>query len=559
MSSLQQTFSSMSNPKFNELQWVIQIRKTLEEELEDDSEIPVSIFDVPKPLVASDPESYTPQQVAIGPYHYCRPELYEMNRYKVTAAKRTQKQLQSLKFQHLVDQLTSFEQRIRAYYHKYLEFNGETLGWMMAIDASFFLEILQVYAVQEGKTLTRVSSRMAHLVDHTGNKSAHHAILRDMVMLENQIPLFVLRKVLEFQFPSLECADDMLVSMLMGLCKVVCPFKMNVEDMPKIQVSSCCHLLDFLYHMITPKLEAGPSEIAEAEDQGEGTSHKENSSNNTNFVKQFLEEVWKLLSKLNKGPVRLLKNILVSGPVKVIFKLPWTILSNLPGFAILKQPVAYLFSSQDKEAVKPEEENSGNGISKPPLIEEITIPSVTDLSKSGVKFLPSNGSISSISFDAKTFTFHLPITSLDGNTEVILRNLVAYEASTASGPLVLARYTELMNGIIDTEEDVKLLREKGIILNRLKSDEEVANLFNGMSKSIRLTKVPFLDKAIEDTNKYYNGRWKVKMKKFFKTYVFGSWQFLALLAAIFLLLLMTLQAFCSVYSCSRIFHINTTT
>ncbi|KAK9923034.1 hypothetical protein M0R45_031469 [Rubus argutus] len=147
MSSLQQTFSSMSNPNFNELQWVIQIRKTLEEELEDDSEIPVSIFQVPKSLLASDPESYTPQQVAIGPYHYCRPELHDMNRYKVTAAKRTQKQLQSLKFQHLVDQLTSFEQRIRSYYHKYLEFNCETLGWMMAIDASFFLEILQVYAV----------------------------------------------------------------------------------------------------------------------------------------------------------------------------------------------------------------------------------------------------------------------------------------------------------------------------------------------------------------------------------------------------------------------------
>ena len=130
---------------------------------------------------------------------------------------------------------------------------------------------------------------------------------------------------------------------------------------------------------------------------------------------------------------------------------------------------------------------------------------------------------------------------------------MAYEASTVSGPLVLARYTELMNGIIDTKEDVKLLREKGIILNHLKSDEEVANLFNGMSKSIRLT---FLDKAIEDANKYYNGRWKVKMREFFKTYVFGSWQFLALLAAILLVLLMTLQAFCSVYSCSRIFHID---
>ncbi|KAK9923044.1 hypothetical protein M0R45_031479 [Rubus argutus] len=179
MSSLQQTFSSMSNPNFNELQWVFQIRKTLEEELEDDSKIPISIFEVHKSLLARGPESYTPQQVAIGP--------------------------------------------IRSYYHKYLEFNGETLGWMMAIDASFFLKILQVHAVQEGRTMTKVFSRMAHLVDHAGRKSAHHAILRDMVMLENQIPLFVLRKSVEFQFPSLECVDDMLLSMLMGLCKELCP------------------------------------------------------------------------------------------------------------------------------------------------------------------------------------------------------------------------------------------------------------------------------------------------------------------------------------------------
>ncbi|KAM1165925.1 hypothetical protein ACFX2G_025721 [Malus domestica] len=558
MSSLQQSFSSKSSSNFNEFQWVIQIRKTLEEELDDDSEIPVSIFNVPKTLLASDPDSYTPQEVAIGPYHYLRPELYEMERYKVAAAKRTQKNLQCLKFQNLVDQLIKLEPRIRGCYHKYLDFNGETLGWMMAIDASFLLEMVQVYGAKEGKILTRVSSKMSRLVDYSGRNSAHHSILRDLVMLENQIPLFVLRKMLEFRFQSLETADEMLLSMLMGLCKELSPFKMKDEDLPKIKVSECAHLLDFLYQMITPKLERRPSEIVEAEDQGEGTDEdkESKSTKSPNYVKQFLEEVWNLLSKLNKGPVRLLKNILVSGPIKVIFKLPWTILSSLPGFALLKQPVAYLFSSQDKEEIKPENESSVN---KPPLVEEITIPSVSDLMESGIRFVPTKGCISSISFDPKTVTLYLPATSLDVNAEVILRNLVTYEASNASGQLVFTRYTEMMNGIIDTEEDAKLLREKGIILNRLKSDEEVANLFNGMSKSIRLTKVPFLDQAIEDVNKYYNGRWKVKMAKIFKVYVVGCWPILALLAAVFLLLLMALQAFCSVYSCGRIFHINTTT
>jgi len=251
-----------------------------------------------------------------------------------------------------------------------------------------------------------------------------------------------------------------------------------------------------------------------------------------------------------------LLQVLVSGPVKLILKLPWTILSKLPGFSILKQPVEYFFSSQDKEEAKPANETSSSN--KPPLVEEISIPSVTELASSGVRFLPTNGSISTVAFDAKTFTFYLPRVSLDINTEVVLRNLVAYEASNASGPLVFTRYTELMNGIIDTEEDVKALREKGIILNRLKSDGEVANLWNGMSNSIRLTKVPFLDKVIEDVNKYHGRRWRVKVGKFMKAYVFGSWQFLTLLAAISLLLLMTLQSFCSVYSCARILPVKTT-
>ena len=550
---------SQSDYKFDELKWIIQIRRTLEEELEYDSEVPVSIFNVPKALMAGDPDSYTPQQVALGPYHYWRPELYEMQRYKLAAAKRYQKQLQSLNFQTLVDQLIKFDPRIRACYHKYLDFNGETLAWMMAIDASFLLEFLQIYAIKKGKVIARVSSRMSHLVDYAGRKSAHNTILKDMVMLENQIPLFVLRKMLEFQFPSLEAADDMLLSMLVGLCKELSPFKL-VEDLPKIPVpAECAHLLDFLYHMIVPKLEE-PSEIIEVvvDDQNQDMQGKEKSSSNSSYVKQFLDVIWNMLSKLNCGPISLIKKVLVSRPVKVILKLPWTILSNLPGFTILKQPVEYFFFSQEKE-VKPENETSGlnNNISKPPSVEEITIPSVSDLSKAGFHFLPTNGTISTITFDIKKATIYLPTVGIDVNTEVILRNLVAYEASNASGPLVFTRYTELMNGIIDTEEDVKLLRERGIILNRLKSDEEVANLWNGMSKSIRLTKVPFLDKVIEDVNKYYNGRWSVKAGKFLKLYVFGSWQFLTLLAAILFLVMMAIQAVCSVYSCSRILRVST--
>ncbi|XAR50502.1 hypothetical protein NMG60_11004845 [Bertholletia excelsa] len=516
---------------FDEERWVIQIRRTLEEELEEDGDIPVSIFSVPKNLLASDPESFIPQEVAIGPYHHWRPQLYEMERYKVAAAKRAQRRFENIKYHDLVDQLLKLESRIRASYHRYLDFNGETLAWMMAVDVSFLLEFFQVYALRQGNVLARVSSRMSHLVDIEGRKSAHNAILRDIIMLENQIPLFILRETLEFQVSSPELAYEMLLSMLIGLCKELSPFK-TPKGLTNLQVSDYTHLLDFLYTTMVPKSEAHSSEIIEIDEQSnEATERKGDSVEKKNYVKQLLSEVWKLLSKLNKAPIRVIKKVLFSRPVKAILKLPWTILSNLPGFKVLKLP--------------------------PPSVEQITIPSVTEMFKAGIKFMPTKGNISTVGFDPTTASLSLPTITLGVNTETVLRNLVAYETCNGSGPLVFTRYTELMNGIIDTDEDVKLLRESGIILNHLKSDLEAANLWNGMSRPVRLTKVPLLDKVIEDVNKHYNGRWKIKVKKMVKSYVFGSWQFLTLLAATFLLLLMTLQAFCSVYSCSRLFQIKT--
>lgn len=265
-------------------------------------------------------------------------------------------------------------------------------------------------------------------------------------------------------------------------------------------------------------------------------------------MKQLMQEIWNVLSKVYKGPSRLMTLV-----EKIALS---NIMSKVPILSVLKQPAKQLFFSKKSESFKNEtgSNRSTTRVTKPPLVEEITIPSVSELAKYGVRFSPTNGGISTISFDPKTITLGLPSISLDVNTEVILRNLVAYEASIASGPLVFTRYTELMYGIIDTEEDLKLLRRQGIILNHLKSDSEAAELWNGMSKSIKLTKVAHIDKVIEDLNKYYNGRWAVKAQKTLKSYVYNSWQFLTLLAAVMLLLLTAVQAFCSVYSCPRVFH-----
>ncbi|XP_024036965.1 putative UPF0481 protein At3g02645 [Citrus sinensis] len=363
---------------------------------------------------------------------------------------------------------------------------------------------------------------MLRLLDYAGTKAAHNAILRDMVILENQIPLFVLRKKIKVQYSSLESADDILQAMLLGFCQELLPFQI-LKDIPKINVSERAHLLDFLYGTIVPKAEQ-KSEITEvADDQGEDKQATQKYFGDQTYIKKIIQ-----------------------GDVEVAFKA-----EQRANLSYQKALIQYMLFPEENKSDDEGSYSSNSDMNKPPLVEEITIPSVTELYKSSVSFSATNGNILTISFDTNTATLHLPSVSLDVNSKVILRNLVAYEASNASGTLVFTRYTELMNGIIDTEEDVKLLRRKGILLNRLKSDAEVADLWNGMSKSIKLTKVPHLNKVIEDVNNYYNNRLTVRFWKYTKLYVFSSWQFFTLLATNMLLLLMIWQAFCSIYNCRK--------
>lgn len=150
------------------------------------------------------------------------------------------------------------------------------------------------------------------------------------------------------------------------------------KDCPEVIVSECAHLLDFLYAMIVPKLEE-QTDLVQLEDQHRDKEDSEKSI--VNYVKQFLGEVWRVLSKLATALISLINKVLQCRAMKIITLLPWTVISNLPGVGLIKQPVEYLFFSQDKEATKADDGNlsSDNVINKPPLMEEIVIPSVKEL------------------------------------------------------------------------------------------------------------------------------------------------------------------------------------
>eukprot|EP01018_Ginkgo_biloba_P030079 Gb_36957 [translate_table: standard] len=544
-----ESLARMEGWKFDEKLWVIQIKESMEEE---EKELSISVFNVPKELQAAKPEAYIPQAVSIGPYHHWRSELYEMERYKLAAARRAQRRINGHKFDSVVEEFQKHVCQIRSCYHKFLDYSDETLAWLMALDASFVLEYLQFYVNKDlGKALENWGPA---LFDPNGRTAAHNAIVRDLTMLENQVPLFLLQKLLEMQSESKEKAEETLSCLVREACTELSPFEFALPKNLTDNLKHRGHILELLYYALVPI--CGEQDEKACEDKGPKPSI------DTKPVREAVMPLWRAFSSLNSGPVRRLlalpQRVMRGRPMQLVTKLPWRLLSTLGGLPVLrtfKGPLTFLFKTSDgKEGDTKQEGRAGQRDKTavtPPLRDELQIPCVADLYHAGVKFAPSDGDLTSIRFDWKTITLYLPEVRLDTNTEVILRNMVAFEASAAPGALVFTRYTDFMNGIIDTVEDVSLLRKSGIIYNHLQSDAEVASMWNSMGKCVRLTKVRFMDVVIADVNKYYNRRWNVAMAGYVKRYIFDSWQFLSLLAAIVLLSLTCLQSFCSVYDCKK--------
>ena len=154
-----------------------------------------------------------------------------MEHYKHTSSKIVQKYFKpQTKFADLVKTFEQNDTLIRASYHRFLDLNKETLAWRFAIDASFLFEYLQTYSAKKEGSLTRISSKMSHLIDYTGRKTAHQAILRDIIMLENQIPLFLLKEIHEIYNYNNEFSDPIFSSMLLGFCKDLSPLKEAITD-----------------------------------------------------------------------------------------------------------------------------------------------------------------------------------------------------------------------------------------------------------------------------------------------------------------------------------------
>ncbi|OMO66493.1 hypothetical protein CCACVL1_21112 [Corchorus capsularis] len=499
---------SIFTSSFSEQKWVAEITAIMENEKEA-KEVLVSVFEVPEALRSVNTEAYTPQLLAFGPFHHFKPKLYQMQRFKVAAATKAQSDWLAVDFQQLVAHVKQPQLRIRTCYQTHLDIQKDTLACLMAIDGLALLKLLHS-SLSYYKNSHKSSSKNP-FDDFYGRSPDLDMILRDILMLENQIPMILLAAIAE-KYREPHNNLQYFVEFIEAISPLQLASKVRATDVVNYK-----HLLDLFYQLICHGTDSS--------EQVEIPIDQDSSSNapDCGVFKKFLASLSKLDLRCAALPEKLVKLLLSS--------------LELLGIS------AHDFFDKDRA----------------------WIPTASRLTKTGVTFSVCEG-IRDIKFDKKTLVLELPVITLNAKrdqgkilnskrtTDVILRNLIAFESLSKdrSQSLPFTRYTQLMNGLIDNDKDANVLKRANIIKGDLAS-VEIANLFNGLSESIEPKDRDInIDNAIKNINRYYDNTLRVKTNKLLKKYIYSSWKFLTFLTTFLLLTMMALETFCSFYACKTV-------
>ncbi|KAI3835061.1 hypothetical protein MKX03_020355 [Papaver bracteatum] len=164
------------------------------------------------------------------------------------------------------------------------------------------------------------------------------------------------------------------------------------------------------------------------------------------------------------------------------------------------------------------------------------IPSAAELSRAGVRFKKGyeNNNFMDIEFTSDGI-FEIPPTYIYCGTDTMIRNLIATE-QLYSWRNKMTSYAVLMDSLINSAEDVAVLRKAGIFKSFLGCDEDVFNVFNKLGSEVILKKNSYSDLE-KEVNKYYKMRrhiWKATLKR---EYFNNPWSIISVCAAVLLILL----------------------
>ncbi|MCL7026993.1 hypothetical protein MKW94_007330 [Papaver nudicaule] len=164
------------------------------------------------------------------------------------------------------------------------------------------------------------------------------------------------------------------------------------------------------------------------------------------------------------------------------------------------------------------------------------IPSASELQRAGVTFKKGSKEVSfmDVKFGMDGIFEMSPI-HIHDDSELIFRNLIACEQSYSTRDNMTS-YAVLMDSLIDSAEDVEILRKQGIItVHNLGCDEDVAKIFNKLR--FHTGAADNYSKLNKEVMKYYRQSWHRWQASLKREYFGNPWTIVSLLAAVLLILL----------------------
>ncbi|KAM0060991.1 hypothetical protein Hdeb2414_s0004g00130691 [Helianthus debilis subsp. tardiflorus] len=138
-------------------------------------------------------------------------------------------------------------------------------------------------------------------------------------------------------------------------------------------------------------------------------------------------------------------------------------------------------------------------------------------------------------------TLIMPVLDVNDFTELVLRNLIAYELMYSKHIFqYVTSYAIAMDMLIDNEEDIAKLVKSKVLVNNIGSNQEAANMINSICKEVALRDFFYSDQW-KELNHHYNGYWPKYIAWLRRTYFNNPWNIIALLAGVFLFVLAVLQ------------------
>uniref|UniRef100_A0A1U7XMW1 UPF0481 protein At3g02645 n=2 Tax=Nicotiana sylvestris TaxID=4096 RepID=A0A1U7XMW1_NICSY len=431
-----------------------------------------TIFKVTTGLHESNPDAYTPKLISIGPYHKNNPKLRSMEKYKLHYRQRFLRRKERIDLESCIRELEELQdEALKCYDDIDQHFNnGSSRKFveMLLLDGCFVVEYIREFCkmVPEGEDKIIKAAWMEVLVD------------RDLLLLENQLPFFILAKLHEMttdhDVPFIEMVK---YNFATSLPKVTPKFIKKTDGNAK----EVKHLLQVIHVCCCPP--------------GMNASLTGNASNKLkNGEKSFN---WPLqLSWSNKKQQIEDDDDIWHDRMRCATEL------GEAGIEFSKAGKIYRRLNKDNE--------------------EDCI------------------SLFDIKYDKELI--EIPCFEVVDSTETVLRNLIAYEQHSIDvHHKYFTDYVILMDRLINSDKDVKLFRLKGIIRNRIGDDNEAASIFNRLGEGVIPSTQFYYKEACKKVVEHCEKPWSERKASFWHNYFNGPWVGLSTAAAVILLSLTVMQ------------------